>query len=108
MLGERDAVAQLVAAGPANLGVEIRRDRLQILDEHRFEARRRVELPLRDLEERAGRLLHLAMSGGIAVHVLDECGVELLLRLQRRTDQTPDESAKPPFERPVEPEVKAM
>ena len=53
-------------------------------------------------EQRAGRLLQLLMRRDVAVDVFDDLGVELLLRVDRRTDQTPDEASEPALQRPVD------
>ena len=51
LLGERDALAQLVAAAAAILGVDVDGDRLQVLNQQRLEPDQRVELAPRRLEQ---------------------------------------------------------
>ena len=41
------------------------------------------------------------MRGDVAIEVVDQRGVETLLRLERRSNEAPDESSKPAFQRSV-------
>ena len=86
LFGQRHAIAQLVAAGAPDLGVEVRRYRLQVLHEQRLETGERVELAARRVDHRSGRLVNFVMRRDVAVQMIDQGGVEPFLRLERRSD----------------------
>ena len=101
LLNQADLIAKLRAAGAAILRVHVRRHGLQKLEQQPFEAHDGLELPPRRVDERGGRSCRLLRRRDVAIDVIDEGGVETLLRLERRPQHTPDEAAQAALERTI-------
>ncbi len=82
-----------LAGNGAVPGVDIKRQRLQILNQERLETRQGVGLLPEHGDRRRARLLGLDVGSDVAVQVIDECGVELALGLESGSDEPPNEAA---------------
>ena len=92
LLDEGEVLRQFLRAEPSILAVDIRGDGHQILHEPRFEADQAVEGLTERRGDVGGRLRQRARGRRVSIQVVDQRGVERLLRLERRTDETPDEA----------------
>ena len=77
------------------LGVDVRRDLLQILDETRLKGLERLELAADERDE--ARRCFWPLSGGydIPIDVIDEGCIERLLSFEERTDEAPYQTVQP-------------
>ena len=98
LLNQADLIAKLGAARTAILRVHVRRHGLQELEQQPLEADDGLELPPRRVDERGGRSCRLLVRRDVAIDVIDEGGVETLLRIERRPQHAPDEPAQPSLE----------
>ena len=102
LIGEHQALAQVVAPGPSHLGVEIAVIVCRYSTSDDSKRTSASNSPRAAAMQRGGVLLQLVMRRDIAVEVIDKLGVEPLLRLERRPEEAPDEAAEPPLERPID------
>src|SRR4029078_3338261 len=96
---ERETLPKVAAAKTAVLAVDVHRDGLEVLDEQRFEPFERAQFAADRTKHPAAGLHRFPMRGGIAIEMIDERGVEPLLRFERRANHPPPDPPKRILER---------
>ncbi len=86
---------KLLGAEPAVPAVDEGRDRHEVLHEQRLKPHQSLERLLQRREDAGHGFWQRVLRRRIAIQVIDQRGVELLLPLERRRDEPPDDAAEP-------------
>src|SRR5688500_16016524 len=82
LLNQADLIAKRGAARAAILCIHVRRHGLEELEEQPLEADRSFKLPPSRVDDGGGHSCRLLVCGDVAIDVIDEGGVEALLRIE--------------------------